>query len=170
MTPISPVPLPWLLELVNEFSPQARLAAGKEHARHPDIWVTPSAPRLRVGKRSMVTVAEQLWRIFAGSDAERAASLNELVSAATLSPWIGSDGQLGWRSPLSGDRDRLLAGCTATLITVVGALGWARLGICAGSGCQDVYADSAGRGSRRYCSKTCLNRARVRAYRLRHAD
>lgn len=45
--------------------------------------------------------------------------------------------------------------------------GWRRLGLCAGDDCQDVYLDEAGRGTRRYCSATCLNRARVRAFRSR---
>jgi hypothetical protein len=41
--------------------------------------------------------------------------------------------------------------------------GWSRLGICAGDDCLDGYLDEAGRRTRRYCSVTCLSRARVRA-------
>ena len=44
---------------------------------------------------------------------------------------------------------------------------WLRVGTCAGDDCVDVYVDQDGRGARRYCSATCLNRARVRAYRSR---
>ncbi len=40
-----------------------------------------------------------------------------------------------------------------------------RLGFCAASDCQCVYADTSPRGTRRYCSRTCATRTNVRRHR-----
>jgi len=159
------------MEFINEFAPQPRDAAGKAHDSYPDIWAAPSAPPTQqVSSRNLISAAELLWQTFEGTNQERASSVNELVRATALAPQIDSEGILRWSCPCATDSDRLLAACTATLITAVSDLGWQRLGICAGLDCQDAYVDSDGRGRRRYCSKTCLNRARVRAYRQRRAN
>jgi CGNR zinc finger len=63
----------------------------------------------------------------------------------------------------------LRAGCAVALMAAVQRNGWDRLGIRDGADCVDVYLDEHGRAPRRYCSGTCLNRARTRAYRSRQA-
>ena len=50
---------------------------------------------------------------------------------------------------------------------MIQAHGWERIGTCIGRDCVDVYIDQHGRSPRRYCSVTCLNRGKVRAYRAR---
>jgi predicted RNA-binding Zn ribbon-like protein len=43
----------------------------------------------------------------------------------------------------------------------------ARLQVCAGGDCSDVFIDLSKNRSRRFCSATCGNRANVAAYRAR---
>jgi len=55
-----------------------------------------------------------------------------------------------------------LAHAVAALIAEHGTQ---RLGFCAASDCQCVYADTSARGNRRYCSRTCSTRVNVRRHR-----
>ena len=171
MPSIQPVAASWLIDFVNEFSPRARVAAGEENTPYPDVWKTASAPpRPAASNRDLAIVADRLWQVFAGTDQKRASSLNALIKTTALSPRTDEEGELRWTTARRSGWERLLAACTATLLTTVTSIGWDRFGICAGDRCQDVYADLDGRGSRRYCSTTCLNRARVRAYRQRQTS
>ena len=168
--PLAPdVPLPWLIELVNEYAPQTRTAAGEERDPYPNLSSHLDAPRIgTVTERRLVELAERLWLVFGGAaQSERVEQLNTLLRETALSPKLDDQGALGWTSRHRSQSALLLAGCTATLLDLIGTLGWQRLGTCASDTCQDVYADLTGRGSRRYCSHTCLNRTRVRAYRSR---
>jgi predicted RNA-binding Zn ribbon-like protein len=45
-----------------------------------------------------------------------------------------------------------------------------RLGTCHGQRCADVFVDASPSRQRRFCSVTCQNRARVAAFRRRHAQ
>lgn len=165
-----PVLLPWLVRLVNEYAPQARAAAGEGRNPYPDVMTDPQAPRIsRVAQKDLISIAQGLWLLFAAAtDAERAALLNDLLEDAELSPNVNERGELRWTTRHTSSGPLLLAGCAAALLAATQEHGWDRLGICAGDDCVDVYLDEAGRGTRRYCSATCLNRARVRAYRSRH--
>lgn len=160
---------PWLVGLVNEYAQPAREAAGEEGDPYPDVMSDPIAPHLRrVARRDLITVAERLWLLFAAeSDVERAALLNDMLDDAQLSPGVDEGAALVWRTRRVDAGGLLLAGCAALLLGVVQELGWDRLGMCAGYDCLDVYLDEAGRGTRRFCSATCLNRSRIRAYRYR---
>ncbi len=118
--------------------------------------------------RDLIFIAHRLWLLFAAvGEAERAALLNGLLADAELSPQVNERGELVWVTVRTGSEQLLLAGCVAALMAVTQERSWRPLGICAGDDCVDVYVDEAGRGARRYCSATCLNRARVRAYRAR---
>jgi predicted RNA-binding Zn ribbon-like protein len=169
MTRVPTVSLPWLVELVNEYAPQPRAAAAEGDDPYPDLSVRPDAPALpRLGTRDLVEVAERLWPVFAAAkrrDGPR--RLNTLLAACALSPRLDESGEPCWATKQRDGRALVLAGCTASLLRAVERYGWERLGICAGADCADVYIDLTGRGSRRYCSHGCLNRARVRAYRSR---
>ncbi|MFJ9036853.1 CGNR zinc finger domain-containing protein [Streptomyces sp. NPDC102406] len=51
----------------------------------------------------------------------------------------------------------------------LGEQGFARIGVCTGGRCADVYVDQSPGGRSRFCSVTCQNRARVAAFRSRKA-
>jgi predicted RNA-binding Zn ribbon-like protein len=159
----------WLVGLVNEYAQPAREAAGEDRDPYPAVMDDPMAPRIpRVARRDLIDIAQRLWLLFASeSEAERAALFNDLLDDAELSPGVSEDAELIWMTRRTDAGGLLLAGCAAALLGVIGEHGWGRLGVCAGYDCLDVYLDEAGRGTRRYCSATCLNRSRVRAYRYR---
>jgi predicted RNA-binding Zn ribbon-like protein len=106
----------------------------------------------------------------AGREAEVADRLNALLSRYPVHPYIvRHDGQ-PWHIHLvnSGSvADRHAAGAVAGLTRLVTDCGTDRLGVCAGTGCQRVFADHGPGRPRRYCSEACASRANVRALRSR---
>jgi predicted RNA-binding Zn ribbon-like protein len=167
--PVPRIPVPRLVELVNEYAPQTRAAAGEQDDPYPDLSARPDAlglPRART--RDLVEIAEGLWLIFAAAQlSERTQRLNTLLEGCALAPSLDESGEIKWTSSRRDNRGLLLAACVAELLDAAQRYGWERLGICTATDCADVYIDVTGRGSRRYCSHGCLNRARVRAYRSR---
>ena len=160
------VALPWLMQLVNGYGSQPRMVAGEDRDPYPTLANGPGDGDVTTVSRSvLISLADRLWSVFAASDhAERAARLNDLIEEAGLSPRIDEHGAPSW---VTSRGDRLVAACAAAVLEAVREHGWARLGICAGDACVDVYLATSARGQRRYCSSACLNRARVRAYRSR---
>jgi len=169
MANVPAVPVPWLVQLINEYAPQPRKAAGEDGDPYPDVMREPDAPRIgTVAEQDLADVARRLWLVFgAANETDRADRFNKLLKAAGLSPQVDQHGDLRWATRHAGRRALLLAACTASLLQAIQAHGWLRLGTCAGDDCLDIYLDRIGRGGRRYCSITCLNRARSRAYRSR---
>jgi predicted RNA-binding Zn ribbon-like protein len=105
-----------------------------------------------------------------GREAEVADRLNALLSRYPVHPHIvRHDGQ-PWHIHLvnSGSvADRHAAGAVAGLTRLVTDGSAARLGVCAGTGCQRVFADHGPAKPRRYCSEACASRANVRALHTR---
>ena len=169
MNVIPAVQLPWLVRLVNAYAPAPREAAGEDHDPYPDVMTDPPAPHIPgVAQQDLISVAHRLWLVFAAvSAAKRTAAFNEILDDAQLSPKVNERGELFWMTSRTDSEPLLLAGCAATLLAATQEHSWRRVGTCAGDDCVDVYVDQDGRGARRYCSATCLNRARVRAYRSR---
>lgn len=168
MPGVSSVSLEWLVVLVNAYSPQTVDAAGR------DAVPTERADRIQPTIAARVTgpakahLGETLWPVFAGSSSEgRIAALDALLATASLSPRIDGDGQMVWTTSQKTSPGRLTAACAVCLLDVISTYGWARLGTCDGCDCADVYVDSARRAPRRYCSNTCLNRSKIRAFRSR---
>jgi predicted RNA-binding Zn ribbon-like protein len=122
-----------------------------------------------------VRLADRLHEVFtlAGeASADALERLNALLREAPAVPQLedGEDGvNIEWRllgpmAPIS----RLQAACAIALhhwIAEHGSL--SRLGTCADSACVDVYLDATQAETRRYCSATCANRAKVAAHRAR---
>lgn len=169
MTVVQPVRLDWLVLLVNAYAPQTRAVAGNDAVSVDRV--RPDQPAMAEGlpdgeKRRL---AETLWPVFAGSNPDaQAAAFEKLLVTITASPHIGPDGTLTWTTPLDQPADVLAASCIVSLLEAITAYGWARLGTCAGCDCVDVYLDSLARGKpRKFCSTTCSNRAKVRAFRSR---
>jgi CGNR zinc finger len=61
--------------------------------------------------------------------------------------------------------DSLTAAAAYGLAALIAEHGLDRLGVCAASDCQCVYADTSPRGNRRFCSRTCSTRTNVRHHR-----
>jgi predicted RNA-binding Zn ribbon-like protein len=103
-------------------------------------------------------------------EAEVADRLNALLSRYPVHPHIvRHDGQ-PWHIHLvnSGSvADRHAAGAVAGLTSLVTEAGPGRLGVCAGTGCQRVYAQHGHGRARRYCSEACAGKANVRTLRSR---
>lgn len=169
--PVAPVDLQWLVSLINEFAPQPRAEAGESQDPYPDLSEH-DQPMIaaEVANDARTQVAARLWAVFAAEDrVSGAAAMNELLADAKLSPRISAGGELEWMTSTRSPESRLAASCAAALLEAVRRYGWDRLGICDGRGCVDAFIDRQTRTTRRYCSPTCLNRARVRAHRARNS-
>jgi len=169
MKVVPAVDLEWLVDLVNGYAPQPRAEAGESDAAYPELdGACQPVIASEVTAVSKVRLAERLWTVFAANVGERVAELNALLHDSALTPEVDLDGRQYWATMHSDPDRRLAAGCTTALLGAVQTHGWDRLGICDGIDCVDIYIDQQGRTKRRYCSTTCLNRARVRQYRARH--
>ena len=165
------IPHQWVVHLINEYGEEPRRVASESNQPFPEmpaVWPPEVAPLPSAA--DLQTVASRLWAVFAGtSEDQRTHRLNAILEQMELQPRLESTGRMAWACPGTSRRDLLLAACAASLVDAVTRSGWKRLGVCAGSDCADVFMDDSGRRRRSYCSVTCLNRARVRAYRRRSA-
>lgn len=170
---VRPLPGSLVVHLVNEWGDAPREAAHEEQQPYPSRASLRSAdPELWAQVRmpveaELVAIANLLHPVFtAPSGAECAARLSELVVAARLAPRIDAEGwtvRVGWQAP--SDR-AVLAGAVLTLLEQLRSDPDAtRLGTCSGEDCVDVYVDRSPARRRRFCSLTCQNRERARAYR-----
>lgn len=170
MTPVDPVAASWLVRLVNGYSPQAHAAAGVDAVPPEEADRDQPALAGRATATEKAQLAERLWHVFAGPVLQsQIDALDALIDHSRLAPHIDTQGCLAWSTAHSSAVDQLRAACTVCLIEAITAHGWGRLGTCDGRNCVDVYLDVARRAPRRYCSPTCLNRAKVRAFRSRLA-
>lgn len=118
--------------------------------------------------------ALQIRPVFAEPDQDRAIELlNKLLGQVPMHPHISDHGEgphLHYGRSQAVLVDRVRANTAIGLAFVICEYGGSRLGVCTAAGCERVYADIS-RGPRRlYCSKACLNRSRVAAFRARHAE
>lgn len=168
MSSVTPISIDWLVIMVNAYSPQTVDAAGLDAVPTERADRDQPAIAARVASATKAHLVEGLWPVFAGSTTRgRVEALDTLLTTASLSPSIDAEGQMAWNTSLSTPAGHLRAACAVCLLEVVNAYGWARLGTCDGHDCADVYVDSARRAPRRYCSTTCLNRSKIRAFRSR---
>lgn len=156
------------MSLINDYGTTPRAIAGEAAQPYPDISTTSAGPEIAgVTVTELVEIADRLWPLFAApTPAAKAQTLNQLLDRCHLAPAVDVDSRVRWTTPPSSRADTVSAGCVATLIDAVAAGGLHRLSTCDGEDCVDVHLDISGR-NRRYCSTTCLNRARIRAYRAR---
>ncbi|GAA0936056.1 CGNR zinc finger domain-containing protein [Nonomuraea longicatena] len=117
--------------------------------------------------------AELLRPVFAETGQEQAIEvLNTVMGAVPMHPHVSDHGlgpHLHYAPPGAGLIDRVRANTAVGLAFVICEHGAGRLGVCLDTGCERVYADVSRGPRRRYCSKTCLNRATVAAFRARQA-
>lgn len=171
---VHPLPIPLLVHIVNEWGDAPRIEA--HEGRKP----YPTAESLRADspafwarfppfdEHTLVETANLIHPIFASTTGtECAQRLNDLISEAAMTPVVSSDAWALHEVWQTARPDRaLLAGATLSLIDHLRHEPDAsRLGTCVGDACVDVYVDQSPGGRRQYCSLTCQNRARTRAYR-----
>lgn len=155
------MPMAAVVELVNDWGTVPRAARGDAGAPYPAASDTPARVR----------VADRLHPVFAEPDpAGRTRLVAALLRDARVRPTLSLDHGVplaGWEADRGGDP--LLAATAVALRAQLADHGAARLGRCTGHDCADVYVDTSPGGRRRFCSVTCQNRARVAAFRRRHA-
>lgn len=171
---VGPLPLAVLVTVVNEWGDVPRRAAGEDADPYPSpAALRADEPGLWRGvpdtdETVLVEVANLLHPVFAAaSDVECAEHLDRLVRDSGLVPAVTSDGgevRQVWCVP-AGRRELLAAAVLAVLEQLRRDPEVGRLGTCAGEDCADVFVDQSPAGRRHFCSLTCQNRARARAYR-----
>lgn len=105
-------------------------------------------------------------------DGEAVERLNALLTRHPLHQQLTRHDGQRWHLHLvdSGSvADRYAAAAIAGLMGLVAESGTRRLGVCAASGCERVFAGNGAGRDRRYCSAQCTPEANVRALRSRGA-
>lgn len=113
------------------------------------------------------------WAVVFDADGpeRRAGVLNPLLTEYAAPPQLTDHACTGWHLHFR-DEGVPVHRQVASLITVGTALhltglGMHRIGRCAASGCDQVYADISRNGRQRFCSAGCGNRAAVQRHRAR---
>ena len=171
---IRPLPIPVLVRIVNGWGDVPRR---EEHGegepypaverlvfRDPELWSDLPA----VTRDQLIDCANRVFPIFdSASGQECADRLCDLIEAAGMIPGLCSTGwsiREVWRT--TEPERALLAGAAVSILDHLQQDDDARrLGTCHGEDCADVYIDQSPAGHRQFCSVTCQNRARARAYR-----
>ncbi|MEU6994574.1 CGNR zinc finger domain-containing protein [Streptomyces sp. NPDC046465] len=181
---LTAIPIELVTELVNGWGTLPRQDDGRGDAPHrpvADIAARLGLPaRLRAAltPELLARAADRLHEVFSARDAEACARrLTRVLADSGVRPVMeagdgGGDGDSGtlrtaWRVDDAGHA--LVAVAAVTLRQYLADHGFARIGICTGGHCADVYIDQSPGGRRRFCSVTCQNRARVAAFRSRRA-
>lgn len=169
MLEVQPAPLALVVDVINGWSDRVRRESGEEGDPYPDLaelavahgWSTRMVPDDR-----LVALADRLEPVFAEtSPGARRGALNLAVRALAPTPQQSAQGPV-W-SGMVPER-HLEAGLLFALIEHArDDADLVRLGACEADHCVDTYVDSSRSGTRRFCSLTCQNRARVAAFRQR---
>lgn len=115
--------------------------------------------------------ADAVWEICTAEPHTRAGLLNVRLRTMSLAPAVTVDEQLTWQ-PRANDPEQMVLDdlLTVSLLHAVMAYSWEQVRTCSAHDCVDIFIDTSQRRPRKYCSATCLNRARVRAHRARLAQ
>jgi predicted RNA-binding Zn ribbon-like protein len=167
---VEPLAVDDLLRIVNEWS-DATYAQDREgypklgefRHRMSVAWKAVGSP----DTSALIRVANWLRPVFSASGAAaKAQALDHLLQRAGLLLTVtSSDDDLvpTWRV-----RDPLAGAAALTLLEVLDRNpDSTRLGTCEVDECLDAYIDQSPSGRRRFCTLTCQNRARARAFRAR---
>ncbi|MBN2624312.1 MAG: CGNR zinc finger domain-containing protein [Acidimicrobiales bacterium] len=163
MDAVPPLTVDTVVDLVNEYSAATRAAADEASHGYP---VLPALGDLGSDTDRCRRAADALHAVFADGRGP-VPVVNDLLVATGVRPRLDECGATTWVVP---DRRRiLLAAGTVSLTTWIAAHGPDRLGTCEAHRCADVFVDTSRAATRRYCSQTCLDRARVARWRSRQA-
>lgn len=169
MVDVQPAPLALVIEVINGWSGRVRRESGEDAHPYPDIAALCTAHGVEapaVTDEHLVALADHIHPVFAGATAdERRNALNVAVRDLAPVPQQSAEGPV-WSG--IDPRRRLEAGLLSALMEHArDDPGLTRLGACEADRCVDAYLDASQAGTRRFCSLTCQNRARVAAFRHR---
>ena len=142
------------------------------------VFAAGGEPTPRVTAADVVAlraVALRVREVLAAPDmATAAARINALLADYAQPPRLtDSGGRSTWHIHVHEDgvtlATRFAASSALSLATVLAERQRLPGGICTAPGCERPFADVGGGMPRRYCSERCATRARVAAYRSRHA-
>ncbi|MEV8314876.1 CGNR zinc finger domain-containing protein [Streptomyces sp. NPDC059900] len=172
------IPLDALTELVNGWGTLPRREDGRGDAPHRPVadiaerLGLPARASAALTPKALTDAADLLHAVFSAADGEQCAqALTRLLSDCGVRPVMdaGAAGTLRAAWCVDGADHALAAAAAITLRQYLADHGFARIGICTGGHCADVYIDQSPGGRRRFCSVTCQNRTRVAAFRSRRA-
>ncbi|MEV0222151.1 CGNR zinc finger domain-containing protein [Streptomyces sp. NPDC050704] len=117
---------------------------------------------------------DQLARVFDERDpAEQCSAVNDLLTEATIRPWVtthdGLQPHLHFVPDSADVLSRVKAVTAGGLAFVLCWEGGARLGRCMRAGCSRAYVDTSRNGRRRYCTARCGNTEAVMRHRSRYS-
>ncbi|WP_371661762.1 CGNR zinc finger domain-containing protein [Streptomyces sp. NBC_00280] len=117
---------------------------------------------------------DHLSRVFGQRDsAQQCSAVNDLLTEATIRPWVTTHDGLQPHLHFVPDSADLLSRVKAVtaggLAFVLCWEGGARLGRCMRSECSRAYVDTSRNGRRRYCTARCGNTEAVMRHRSRHS-
>jgi hypothetical protein len=186
---VEPVELEFLVAFINEYAAEPRLADNRADHPYRDLAKLAATTPVALGLATAVGttdnpqplagLADRLYEVFARAEAEPGSAVeavNTLLRQSGAAPHVswGEGGSVAdWRllaAPKSEDRliRTLQAACALALYQwVIGKGSLDRLGVCDAHRCADAYIDFTQATSRRYCSTSCGNRAKVAAHRAR---
>jgi CGNR zinc finger len=172
MAHVRPAPLALVVDLINGWSGVVRRESGEDRDPYPDLTAVCRAHDWEgspTADDQVAAVAGRIHGVFAGATAdERRSALNQAVTALDPTPQLAHDGTV-WSG--IGTEHQLEAALLFALVEHARAdPDLARLGACAADRCVDAYVDTSRATTRRFCSLTCQNRARVAAFRRRTRD
>ena len=163
---IEPASLDAVVEFITAWSPEALEIAGTP-AGSPEIAEARRSHRLdELNVAEAEQLATRLHRVFLGATPpKRREALNDLIARLSPCPATGAGGH-EWRVSDGSQVE------TARLVMALWDHAGAdpeleRLGTCAWDRCIDAFHDSTQAHTRKFCSLTCQNRAKVAAYRSR---
>ncbi|GAA2332749.1 CGNR zinc finger domain-containing protein [Streptomyces kunmingensis] len=175
---LTDVSLEALTRLVNGWGTLPRQEDGRGEAPHlPVADITarldlPARVSAALTPTALACAADRLHAVFSAPDSEACAhELTRLLSDSGVRPVMasGTAGTLRAAWNVDDADQALVAAAAITLRKYLVERGFARIGICTGGHCADVYIDQSPGGRRRFCSVACQNRTRVAAFRSRRA-
>ena len=169
MVDVQPAPLALVVEVINGWSGRVRRESGEDADPYPDLGALCAAHGVEAPAMTderPVILADRLHPVFAGATAvERRDALNVAIRDLAPVPQQSAEGPV-WSG--IDPQHRLEAGLLSALMEHArDDPGLTRLGACEADRCVDAYLDASQAGTRRFCSLTCQNRARVAAFRHR---
>ena len=172
MADVWPAPLALVVDMVNGWSGVVRRESGQDSDPYPDLVAVYRAHGWEGATTTddrMVAVADRIHQVFAAATAdERRTALNQAIAALAPTPQVTPDGAV-WSG--IGAQHQLEAALLFALVEHARTdPDLMRLGACAADRCVDAYVDATRATTRRFCSLTCQNRARVAAFRRRTRD
>jgi predicted RNA-binding Zn ribbon-like protein len=188
MSQVSSAAAPGRLELVRRFVNTRDVAAGQDALAPPaglGDWLrgaglleASTGDPVAADRAHAVEVREALRAVLLANHDDQAAPavamrvLNGALRRARVSIAFSVTGPAQWTvEPASGEVDGAIGRLLSVVIEAMPAGTWRRLKVCASDDCRWAFYDRSRARSGKWCSMgACGNRAKQRAWRVRHAE